>query len=192
MTILMEFDDDLKKIWQQAAPPEPAAAHPVDREKLRKTGRTTDRLLKMVWLEGGLVFGTLGLLGWAWFAGMIYNSRLVGWLLVLSVGVSIPVFWRLWRSIRGLSEVDFSKNVVENLRLGITRVRRELRFYLLSFWIFSGLMSLLVLAEPFVFWKKAFVLGFLLVNALTGKHWLRWLYGKKLDALERQLAAFEG
>lgn len=188
----MEFDDDLKKIWQQATPVEPAAARPFDRENLKKTGRTTNRLRQMVWLEAGLVLIFMCLLGWAWFDGRIYNSRLFGGLLVLSAVFSGPVFWRLFRAIRGLSEIDFSQNVVENLRLGIARVRRELRFYLFSFWIFSGAMAVFVVAEPFVFWKKAVVIGFLLLNALTGKQWLRWLYGRKLDALERQLAEFEG
>ncbi len=183
--------DDLQSIWSKNQPTAPDLSEELRRARLGRISRSTSRLRLRLWLEAGFVLLALAAILFAWQTGMVYKSRTVLWMIAAAAITALPILYRLARAIAGFSQLDYSKNVVENLRSVLASIQRELRFYLWSLYLFTIVMTGLILIDPFSFWKKAALLGFLFINALMGKHWVRLLYGKELDRLEAELKSWE-
>lgn len=183
--------DDLKAIWAKNPPPASDLSEELRLARERKVADSATKLKRRLGLEAGVVALVFVAILFAWQNGLVYKSRTVLWMLALA-GVSVlPVFWRLGRAVLGLSRPDFSKNIVENLRKSILELRRELKIYLWSLYGFTAIMSVLLFIDPFVFWKKAALLAFLLLTAFFGKYWVRLLYGRELSKLEAELREWE-
>ena len=146
--------DDLKAIWAKNQPIQTDFTEELRLARMRKVASSAAKIRLRFGLEAAAV--TLIFLGiiYAWQTGMVYKSRTVLWMLIAAGGSLVPVFWRLGRAVLGLSRRDFSKNIVENLRFSVAELRRELKTYLWSLYFFSATMSVLLLIDPFVFWKK--------------------------------------
>ncbi len=183
--------DDLKAIWAKNPPAEIDFPEGLRRVRMQKLNSSARKLRFRLCLEAAAVLLFFVAVCYAWQNGMVYKSRTVLWMLALTAISVLPVFWRLGRAIFGLARPDFSKNIVENLRAAVANLRRELKIYLWSLYAFSAVMAVLLMVDPFSFLKKIFFIAVLLVNTFLGKFWVRMLYGRELERLERELDGWE-
>jgi hypothetical protein len=183
--------DDFQKIWAKNPPPMADLLATFRAARLREISDTATKLRARVVVEAVFVLGSFVALFWAWRTGNIYNSRRTGYLILGGFLTTLPVFWRLARAVSGFSRVDFSKNILENLRLLISEMRRELKIYEWSVYIFSIFMLFFLLFEPFLFWKKCIFIVIILLNMILAKYWIRWMYGRELVVLEEKMKTWE-
>jgi hypothetical protein len=179
--------DDFQKIWAKNPPPIEDLLATFRQARQREISDSATKLRGRILFEAIFVFGCFVALFWAWQTGKIYNSRMTGLLILGGLLTTMPVFWRLGRSILGFSKVDFSKNILENLQFSILKTRHELKIYKWSVYFFSIFMVVILLFEPFLWVKKLVLISFILLNMLLSKYWIRWMYGRELNFLEKKL-----
>ncbi len=107
----------------------------------------------------------------------------------ITVLFAIPVYYRLYKSIRFLHTIDFGKDIRTNLMEFLSYYKITLQFYLWgTYFMLFVMLGLFFTDDSFLqlpLWIKGVVVLYLALAFLFAGPLVRWMYGKKMESIER-------
>lgn len=181
--------DDLKQAWKI---PEKLKPEAEDRDAIiRIIHRSGKGIARMIVWEGAIA-----VVMFSFFAIVVifFNDRISLFhykLVVPIVLYAIPVYYRLYRSLQFLRNLDFSRDIRSTLKAFVGYYSTTLRFYRWGSYV--ALIFLLVIFltdEKFLaidWWIQAMVVGYLLLAMAVTGPFVKRMYGSKVRDIESYL-----
>ncbi len=181
--------DDLKGVWKRQVMPPPAEP---DKERFRQIIQRSNRgISRILFWESVLGVAMIVFFG---VSTLIFNERMHTYFIKLAIPVivyAIPVYYRLYRSIRFLRTVDYSEDMRSTLTSFLDYYTKTIRLY-----VWGGYLAVLSVAVLLftdakfislsILWKTI-VLVYLGIAMLAIGPFARRYYGRKAKAIRQYL-----
>lgn len=182
--------DDLKTIWK--APEANTIGDEYDRERVMKIIQGSHRSIRrsftsdiVVALCINLTFAIIVMI----FGGAIQNFLYK--LVIVTNLVSLPIYYRLYKSIQYLAHFDFGLDVRTSMSAFVDYYKRTLLLYKwATYGMIICLLVLFSLDQSFLelaLWIKTVVVAYLLVFLAAAGWLLKKFYGRRISRIESYL-----
>jgi len=181
--------DDLRGAWKT---PEKLKPEAEDREFIvRVINRSGKGITRMMLWEGIVAIVMFSFYG---VVVIFFSDRVSLFhykLIVPIVLYAIPVYYRLYRSLQFLRNLDFSRDIRSTLQIFVKYYSTTLRFY--QWGSYAALLFLLVIFltdSQFLAvdgWIQALVIGYLILAMIVTGPFVKRMYGSKAKEIESYL-----
>lgn len=192
--------DDLKEKWKLAEPRsagalrggEPRYTPDVVKEALarkisalERSGRGIRRMFMMEMIVVIVIYLFFFLVVWV-FGEKVMNF-LYKLVIVTAIG-SIPATWRLYKSQKWITSMDYSSDLRSNMVAFVTYFRTSIRIYKLSSYLVVAILILIMLFDhDFIrlpMTVKIITLAYMIAASLATGPYIRWAYGRRAAVFE--------
>lgn len=184
--------DDLKDIWKHNAAKDEQEINKenlADKLQLSKSSRQS--IKNAFFLECAVVvFIYVAFFIFVYLFKPIIYSFIYKMLVVIFI-TSIPVFFRLYKSMKWMDQLDYSASIGRNVKVFLDHLKITLRIYQIISLASVIIISLICLTDSSFLalhaWIRVTIIVYLVLFGILTKPYLDRLYGKRIKSFEHFL-----
>lgn len=182
--------DDLKSAWKHLDVS--SSQHTLDSKEVLNLISQSHKRIKHAFVADVLI--ALGI--WLSFVVVVIIFRqavqLFLYKMVLTtVMFAIPIYYRLYRSIRFLTTIDYGKDIKTSLQEFIRYYKITIRYYQMGTYVMIGVLLILFFTDlsflELALWIKGVIVLYLVLVSLLIQPLLKRIYWRKIESIESLL-----